>query len=198
MGKIFFVMGKSCTGKDTLFERLMKNKQLNLKTIVGYTTRLMRDNETQGVEYNFVDEDALRKFEDEGRVIEQRAYNTVYGVWYYFTVADGRVDLENNNYIYIGTLESYIKMSEYYGSENVIPIYIEVETGERLLRAINREKQQEIPKYKEMCRRFITDEEDFDEEHIAAAGIKKRYINDDFDKCLWEIENNILTFTKEN
>ena len=42
MSKIFFVLGKSCSGKDTIFQSLKENKQLNLKTVVGYTTRPMR------------------------------------------------------------------------------------------------------------------------------------------------------------
>ena len=191
MGKIFFVTGKSCTGKDTIFNRLVKNKQLGLKTIIGYTTRPMRDNETPGEAYNFVDDGTLEKLTKEGKVIEQRSYNTVYGVWHYFTVDDGKTDLKNNNYVYIGTLESYVKTAAYYGKEKVIPIYIEVEAGERLLRAINREKQQDIPKYKEMCRRFLTDEEDFKEENIIKAGIEKRYYNEDFEECLSRIVKDI-------
>lgn len=51
MSKIFFVLGKSCSGKDTIFQSLKENKQLNLKTVVGYTTRPMRVNEKDGVEY---------------------------------------------------------------------------------------------------------------------------------------------------
>ena len=31
MSKIFFVLGKSCSGKDTIFQSLKENKQLNLK-----------------------------------------------------------------------------------------------------------------------------------------------------------------------
>ena len=37
MSKIFFVLGKSCSGKDTIFRYLKNNKELNLKTIVGNT-----------------------------------------------------------------------------------------------------------------------------------------------------------------
>lgn len=52
-------------------------------------------------------------------------------------------------------------MKEYYGEETVCPIYIQVEDGERLQRALIREKQQENPRYAEMCRRFLADQEDF-------------------------------------
>lgn len=55
----------------------------------------------------------------------------------------------------IGTLESYYGMREYFGEEQLIPIYIEVEDGLRLERALCRERQQKEPKYAEMCRRFL-------------------------------------------
>ena len=50
------------------------------------------------------------------------------------------------------------------------------------------------PKYKEMCRRFIADSDDFSEENIEAAGITKRFENDDFDQCLKEITDYINRF----
>ena len=91
--------------------------------------------------------------------------NTVHGIWKYFTVDDGQIDLEQGDYLLIGTLETYEKIREYYGAEHLVPIYIEVEDGERLARALERERRQAVPKYKEMCRRFLADEEDFCEEN---------------------------------
>lgn len=123
MSKIFFVLGKSCSGKDTIFQSLKENKQLNLKTVVGYTTRPMRVNEKDGVEYFFVDQNKLEELKKAKKVIECRDYNTVYGIWSYFTVDDGQIDLNNGDYLYIGTLESYEQMIDFYG-EDVICRYI--------------------------------------------------------------------------
>lgn len=67
-------------------------------------------------------------------------YQTVHGPWYYFTADDGQVDLEKNNYLGIGTLESYLKLKEYYGEDALCPLYVEVEDGIRLERALKREK----------------------------------------------------------
>ena len=53
------------------------------------------------------------------------------------------MNLEEKNYLGIGTLESYEKLKAYYGEEKIRPIYIEVEDGERLKRAIAREETQE-------------------------------------------------------
>ena len=194
MAKIFFVLGKSCSGKDTIFKKLMEDRELNLNTVTGYTTRPMREGEINGVEYFFVNNEELEALKNQGKVIECRDYNTVYGVWSYFTVDDGQINLEKGNYLYIGTLESYEQMVRYYGKEVVVPIYVEVETGERLTRAVNRERQQENPKYTELCRRFLADEEDFCEENIKKAGIKKRYENNSLERCIEEIVEDIRDF----
>lgn len=194
MAKIFFVLGKSCSGKDTIFKKLKENRELNLNTVTGYTTRPMREGEINGVEYFFVNNEELEALKNQGKVIECRDYNTVYGVWSYFTVDDGQINLEKGNYLYIGTLESYEQMVRYYGKEVVVPIYVEVETGERLTRAVNRERQQENPKYTELCRRFLADEEDFCEENIKKAGIKKRYENNSLERCIEEIVEDIRDF----
>lgn len=191
MSRIFFILGKSCSGKDTIFRYLKEKKELNLKTVVGYTTRPMRVGEENGKEYFFVDRDELEKLKIEGKIIECRDYDTVYGIWSYFTVDDGQINLGKDNYLYIGTLQSYMEMTKYYGNDVVVPLYIEVETGERLSRAVKREREQSNPKYTELCRRFIADEEDFKEENIRKAGINKRYINGDLDKCISEIVETI-------
>lgn len=191
MGKIFFVLGKSCSGKDTIFRKLKNDRELQLKTVIGYTTRPMRVDEKDGVEYYFVNTGKLQELEQAGKVIEKRDYNTVHGIWTYFTVDDGQIDLDEGNYLYIGTLESYNDMVKYYGKEVVVPIYIEVETGERLERAIKRERQQKEPKYAELCRRFLADEEDFKEENIIGAGIERRFKNVTREACFNEIKEMV-------
>ena len=91
----------------------------------------------------------------------------------------------------IGTLESYEKIRTYFGEENIVPIYIEVEDGERLRRALMREFTQESPKYAEMCRRFLADEEDFRQELIDEANIPRIFVNETLDVCIAEIEDYI-------
>ena len=99
----------------------------------------------------------------EGKIIEYRSYETVHGKWTYFTGDDEQLDLKHWNYLGIGTLESYKKLKDYFGQDKICPIYIEVEDGERLSRALIREGKQKIPQYAEMCRRFLADCEDFSE-----------------------------------
>lgn len=197
MARLFIILGKSSTGKDTLYKKLMDCEELKLKTAVIYTTRPIRNSETNGVEYHFVDEAVLLKLQKENKIIEHRAYDTIYGIWHYFTVNDGQINLEESDYLMLGTLESYAQIREYYGKDKVIPIYLEVEDGIRLSRALYREQKQENPKYAEMCRRYLADEADFSEENLKKYGIIKRYQNIDIDVCLKEIENDIKEYMKE-
>ena len=186
MGKICYIMGKSASGKDSIFKEL-RRRLPEYRDIVLYTTRPIRAGETDGVEYHFVDEKKLRELENAGRVIEQRAYETVHGIWRYFTADAGQIDLQHHDYLMIGTLESYEAMKEYFGKEIMVPVYVEVEDGERLARALERERSQKEPKYAELCRRYLADAEDFSEEKLKEAGIIKKFENNDFQECLDEI-----------
>lgn len=191
MSKIFIVMGKSATGKDTIFKRLKETEGLHLKTVVNYTTRPIREGEKNGVEYFFVDDNRLKDMKERDKVIEHRSYNTIHGVWNYFTVDDGQIDLLQSHYLMIGTLESYAQIRRYYGIENVYPIYIEVEDRIRIRRALTREQKQKIPKFAELCRRYLADEEDFSEKNIEALGIVKKYNNIDINICIQQIIDDI-------
>lgn len=192
MGKIYCIMGKSSSGKDTIYKMLLEEPELSLKTIVPYTTRPMRAGETEGVEYYFCGEERLRELEEAGRVIELRAYDTVHGVWKYFTVDDHQMQEKEQDYLLIGTLESYRKLRDYFGKDRVIPIYIEVEDGIRLQRALDRERSQKEPGYEELCRRFLADASDFSEEKLKEAGITIRFVNRELKETVQNIKNFML------
>ena len=192
MGKIVYLMGKSSSGKDTIFKRLLEDKKLGLRTIVPYTTRPIRSGEQNGVEYFFTDEEGFRRLKAQGKIIEERVYQTCYGLWRYFTLDDGQISWDGGNYIMIGTLEAYLKLKDYFGEDKVLPIMIELDDGIRLERALQRERNQKYPKYEEMCRRFLADSEDFAEEKIQAAGIRHRFQNDNLKRCLSEITEYIM------
>ncbi|MBP3818453.1 MAG: guanylate kinase [Butyrivibrio sp.] len=192
MGKIFLLMGKSTSGKDTIYKELIKNEKLGLDKVVPYTTRPMRDGEKDGVQYFFKKENEYLELKSQGKIIEERTYYTHYGEWRYFTVDDGQINLKDGNYLVIGTLESYCYIRDYFGKENVVPLLIDVEAKIRLRRAMAREDKQEHPKYDEMCRRFLADEEDFSEDKIESAGITERFTNNaKIESCIDEITEYI-------
>lgn len=190
MSKIYYVMGKSSSGKDTIYKHLAEENP-ELRMVVPYTTRPIREGETDGVEYFFVNREQLAKMEKAGQVIEVRSYDTKCGVWTYFTADDGQINLEEHDYLMIGTLVSYRALKAYFGEERIVPLYIQVEDGERLFRALERERKEAHPRYTELCRRFLADEEDFSEEKLQEAGIRIRFENRDLASCLSEIEGFI-------
>lgn len=190
MGKIYYILGKSSTGKDTIYKKLLENNS-SLSKVCLYTTRPQRSNEIEGDEYHFTDEEGYERIKEKGLLIEERSYNTMHGLWRYFTVNDGQFDDLNKDYLIAGVLNSYIFTKEYFGEDKVIPIFLDLPDEVRLFRALSREKTQENPKYAELCRRFLSDTEDFSEDKLVAAGINKRFMNIDLDECISEIEEYI-------
>ena len=136
--RIFCLMGKSGTGKDTLYKKLLSDGALPFERLVPCTTRPIRAGEENGREYHFYSVEEFQAMEAAGRVIESRCYETIHGPWYYFTADDGQIDLTGRSTLLIGTLESYQALRDYYeqrfGAGCVVPIYVEVEDGERLQR----------------------------------------------------------------
>jgi guanylate kinase len=180
-------MGKSASGKDSIYKKLLERTSGRFKTIVSYTTRPIRSGETEGVEYHFVSVPGFKDLDEAGKVIEYRCYHTIHGDWYYFTANDGQIDLNKSDYLLIMTPEGCMSLKKHFGDDAVVPIYIEVESGLRLQRAVERERRQEHPKYAELCRRFLADEEDFSEDNLLKAGVEKRFENIDIDNCVEEI-----------
>ena len=99
MGKIFYIMGKSAAGKDKIYKALLEDQELDLHRLVLYTTRPIRSGEVNGNEYFFVDNTKFQEMREQGKVIEFRSYQTVQGIWTYFTGDDGQMDLERWNLI---------------------------------------------------------------------------------------------------
>ncbi len=195
MGKIFCLMGKSSTGKDTIFEILKNDNEINLKPIVSYTTRPIRNGEVVGQTYHFIDKYQLDEYDSQNKVIEKRCYNTIEGPWYYATIDDGQIDLSKNSYIMIVTLEAYGELTSYFSSQDIVPIYICVDDGIRIERALNREKKQHKPNYEEMCRRFLADQKDFSTDMLDRYNITQYYYNHELDECLNDIKKLIDTLT---
>jgi guanylate kinase len=154
---------------------------------VIYTTRPRRDGEQEGVQYHFVTEEDLARMRREGRVLEERTYQTVHGPWTYFTADDGQLVEDGPDVLMAGTPESCAALRRFYG-DRLVPLYLTLDDGERLARALARERAQTHPKYAELCRRFLADEADHNPEALLAAGVTKTFDNTELDGCLAELK----------
>lgn len=192
MHHLYYLMGKSASGKDTIYKRLLELFPA-LKPMILYTTRPKRAGEQEGKTYYFITQEQLAEMTAADRFIESRTYHTKHGDWTYCTAKES-IDLAAGSWLGIGTPESYEKIRAFFGEEAVIPVYISVEDGLRLQRALDRERTQTVPDYAEMCRRFLTDSQDFSPEKLAAAGIEKCFENTDLEACIAEIADWIRFF----
>ena len=160
MGKLFVLIGKSASGKDTLISRVLSDCP-HLKRLPSYTTRPQRSGEVNGREYFFVSDAFFEEKRAQGKVVEERLRETKYGLRTYGTIDEGE-NFFGSSYIAIKDPEGARKLKEYYGEENVIIILVHVDDGIRLMRALTRELTQPEPKYTELCERFLEDEKDFE------------------------------------
>lgn len=184
--KIFFLAGRSGTGKDTIKNILLNDKDLDLSNFVYCTTREKRPNEVNGVDYLFRSQEEYEKDKKDNQIIEDRCYHTVSGDMHYYTL---KWVNKNNNYLVQGSLEmlnSYIC----YFKEKVVPLYIDLDDETLVYRKYMREynggKQ-----YIEMCRRIWDDSREYTEDKIHALN-PKVFVNNDLETCVSEIKSYIL------
>jgi guanylate kinase len=180
MKKIFVLVGKSASGKDTIFRKVVEQIP-QLHPIVYSTTRPQRANEINGREYFFVDEKVIEAAELSGTLIEKRVYETIKGPWTYATILDKQF-VKNEYGIIVLPPKGLNSFVEFFGEEIIVPIFIHVDDGVRLRRSLDRDELNKNPNYAETCRRFLADEKDF-----AGLEFEHEFENADLEKCVQEV-----------
>lgn len=159
MGKIFCILGQTSSGKSTIEKKLLEyfSYDNKVQSLISTTTRPMRDYEKQYDPYYFITELDFLNAKKDGQFAETASYRVSNGdTWYYGTLKKD-IDLKHNNYIKVVNPCGYRKLVNLYG-EDVIGIYIRCKGKIRLLRSLHRESD---PNCSEICRRFLSDKEDF-------------------------------------
>ena len=154
---IIAIMGKAGSGKDTLCRALLEEPEFfNARPIISCTTRPIRDNEKDGVDYHFLTNDEFTNQVLSGEMLEATVFNT----WCYGT----SINNLDKDYINIGVFNPEgVGLLRDNTNINLAVIYIEANDKTRLLRQLNREKN---PNCHEIIRRFSADEHDFRDEEI--------------------------------
>lgn len=139
------LLGDSCAGKSTIERELQAEYKYN--KIISYTTRPMRINETNNIDYHFIHRDLFQTMFKDRKFAE----HTMYNGWYYGIAKDDCVDDAIAVVEPVGFRQ--LKKLEYL---NVISFYIETEERERVRRMMERGDN-----VMESFRRIISDQGSF-------------------------------------
>lgn len=153
--RIIAVIGKSGSGKSSLVEELIK--VINLKKVISYTTRPMRDNEEDGIHYHFITSDEFEKMKKEGKFASSIAYNVNGGIWKY---AISKEDLEVDGTVILVTNPFELKQLQNEYREDVVSIQVDAMLSTRINRSLDRDTI-DPHKMVEVTRRMARDEIDF-------------------------------------
>lgn len=156
---IFCLVGKTGSGKDTIRKYL--EKETDLKPLILSTTRPMRSGEQDGVDYWFKTAEQFERDRQSGRVVALQSPKTVHGEWHYYLRATSIEGYKADNYLTAGSAFYMDMLSDFMMEQGVpvISIYVDVEDSARMERLVQREAK--ARDYKEMCRRYLSDEKDF-------------------------------------
>ena len=153
---VIILTGKSCSGKDSVRRELEK---YNFNNIVSYTSRPIRENEIDGIDYNFVNRSQFEKMITTEQMIEYRTYNTLVNnipdKWYYGLKKE-KLD-PKGCYVVVLDLDGTENFIKYYGKKNCYVVYMCCPKSERERRAIERGSFDKT----EWNRRVSADEKDF-------------------------------------
>lgn len=149
--KIFAIMGKAGSGKDTILRKVMDGYSNKFHEIVSCTTRPPREGEQHGVNYYFLSIEEFTEKVLNGDMLEATLFND----WHYGTMRTGL----SRDKINIGVFNPDGVRALLENDEiDVTVFYVRAGAKQRLLRQLNRE---ENPDVQEIIRRFSADEEDF-------------------------------------
>ena len=197
MRKIFAVMGKASTGKDTLTKML--SETLELPIALSFTTRPMRVGEKQGVEYNFISDDDFWDLHGCDLLAEYTSYEVASGeTWHYGLTKE---ELEKAEYVLvIVNPDGFKQLTEIYG-DKVCSILIDAPADVRIKRYLDRDIVTE-EKAEECCRRFLADNKDFKDistnHHVTNVGDLKSVYKKLESMVRIEIGNDLLKKVNED
>lgn len=148
--KIIAICGPAGSGKSTLAQQVVKaNPQIH--EIISCTTRPIRENEKDGVDYIYLTGEQFSQKVLDGEMLEASCFND----WFYGTSYESlRSDCVNIGVFNPESLD-LIRASQ---KIELVVFFLDVSEKNRLLRQLNRE---ENPDVNEIIRRFLADKNDF-------------------------------------
>ena len=148
---IFAIVGKSGSGKSTLAKMLAERlSNYNTKEVVLDTTRPPRENEQDGVDYNFLCTEAFLEKAKNNEYLDVSKYRN----WWYGVSYDA---INSKGNVIVATPKILNKLAALQHKYHIIPIYCQAGSFTRLKRNIGREHHMRP----EHIRRIAADAIDF-------------------------------------
>ena len=126
MFSIIILIGESASGKSTIEKELVKR---GFNKIVSYTTRPIRKDEIDGIDYHYISEEEFLNKLHEGFFAEYTIYNS----WYYGIAIP---DCKNDSVVVVEP-HGFSQLKKIEGL-NIISFYIKVDERTRLIRMVER------------------------------------------------------------
>lgn len=132
---IFCILGESGSGKDTLVEYTLKEFKLDLKPVLSYTDRPMREGEQNGKEHIFLSKEEMTEFLKSNKK-DIAAYTQIGETGYRYCAMTSVIDRSD---IYIIDPNGLKEFKERTGDRyNIVSIYIDCPLKERRKRTEGR------------------------------------------------------------
>jgi guanylate kinase len=160
---LYVLVGESGSGKSRIQTRLMQG---GMQKVVTYTTRPIRPDEINHVDYHFVSEKEFKKeLLDKKILIEHAIYND----WHYGFTLEG-IDYHSKDFVLVITPSGLTTLLKTVGPKDVMSIYLKVHERERLLRLTKRGDNID-----EIFRRIMADRLDFKGIHHRVDVVVNEY-----------------------
>lgn len=181
---LLVIIGKTCSGKDTLVKRLSRHRSIS--KITTYTTRPPRPGEVNHKTYHFISEQEFKNKINSKFFLEYKKYKTESGVWYYGSAVEDIFRAKDEDKVIILTPAGYKDLLDKNLDVDIRVVYLAVDKETQKKRLKNRGDS-----WGEANRRIKSDDKDFAE--IKQLPIDLTIVNS------WDsdIENIEITVTNE-
>ena len=203
---IIVLVGKTASGKTTVANELCKNH--GYKRIITYTTRPMRDNEVQDVDYHFISDEQFNKMVENNEFTEYKRYNTAHGVWSYGSVVTSEQELSDDCYVIILTPQGLRDLSKRMSRYIAFYLNVSLESQFERLKKRGDEEQQIIKRLQNDAKDFenVFDIVDYNfytdvlsSSPQRVANMIRNFISDSITDYLMERHFNLLlAYDKDN
>jgi len=168
---MIILVGASASGKTEVAKML--GKLFQMRKVITHTTRPMRDNEKDGVDYYFVSKDEFISLKKMNFFVETTEYNDNY-------YGTSRKELEDNKVLIVDPngLQSFVKLKD----PRIIAFFMNATKETRRIRMIKRGDRIE-----DAIKRIATDDEKFNESAMDACDYVIDSEKQSVKKCALEV-----------